>query len=100
MGSKTQYTKLGIGFLLRERPVAALATVATAVRVWTVFPYAVAASTALFLFLGRKLTNITEHRVQDELQFTHKTKLNESGVPEWLNGSLPQMSSKRTTPKL
>uniref|UniRef100_A0A7N2MN24 VTT domain-containing protein n=1 Tax=Quercus lobata TaxID=97700 RepID=A0A7N2MN24_QUELO len=45
--------QLGIGFLLREHPVAALATVATAVGIWTVFPYAVAASTALFLFLRR-----------------------------------------------
>ncbi|XP_050252877.1 uncharacterized protein LOC126699215 isoform X3 [Quercus robur] len=45
--------QLGIGFLLREHPVAALATVATAVGIWTVFPYAVAASTALFLFLQR-----------------------------------------------
>ncbi|KAM4070626.1 hypothetical protein ACB094_12G179200 [Castanea mollissima] len=46
--------QLGIGFLLREHPVAALATVATAVGVWTVFPYAVAASTALFLILRRR----------------------------------------------
>ncbi|KAL4597305.1 hypothetical protein ACB092_12G223800 [Castanea dentata] len=46
--------QLGIGFLLREHPVAALATVATAVGVWTVFPYAAAASTALFLILRRR----------------------------------------------
>ncbi|KAI3408948.1 uncharacterized protein J3R85_019962 [Psidium guajava] len=45
--------QLGIGFLLRERPLFALATVATAVGIWTVFPYAIAASTALFLFLWR-----------------------------------------------
>ncbi|GMY33907.1 DedA family [Fagus crenata] len=46
--------QLGIGFLLREHPVYALATVATAVGIWTVFPYAVAASTTLFLFLRRR----------------------------------------------
>ncbi|KAF8014798.1 hypothetical protein BT93_H0559 [Corymbia citriodora subsp. variegata] len=45
--------QLGIGFLLRERPLFALATVATAVGIWTIFPYAIAASTALFLFLRR-----------------------------------------------
>ncbi|KAK7854311.1 hypothetical protein CFP56_032564, partial [Quercus suber] len=49
--------QLGIGFLLREHPVAALATVATAVGIWTVFPYAVAASTALFLFLQRRYSS-------------------------------------------
>ncbi|KAL8058037.1 hypothetical protein ABFX02_04G222500 [Erythranthe guttata] len=43
--------QLAIGFLLRERPVFALATVATVVGMWTVFPYAVAAMTALFLYL-------------------------------------------------
>ncbi|KAK6940533.1 hypothetical protein RJ641_030064 [Dillenia turbinata] len=43
--------QLGIGFLLREHPVVALATVATAVGIWTAFPYAVAALTALFLYL-------------------------------------------------
>ncbi|KAJ0054604.1 hypothetical protein Pint_01553 [Pistacia integerrima] len=43
--------QLGIGFLMRERPVFALATV---VGIWTVFPYAVAASTALFLYLRRR----------------------------------------------
>ncbi|KAH7517542.1 hypothetical protein FEM48_Zijuj09G0076100 [Ziziphus jujuba var. spinosa] len=45
--------QFGIGFLLRQRPLFALATVATAVGIWTVFPYAVAASTALYLFLRR-----------------------------------------------
>ncbi|XP_058102552.1 uncharacterized protein LOC131246439 isoform X2 [Magnolia sinica] len=45
---------LGIGFLLRERPLVAIASVATAVAIWTFFPYAVAASTALFLFLRRR----------------------------------------------
>ncbi|XP_059594008.1 uncharacterized protein LOC100261941 isoform X5 [Vitis vinifera] len=53
-GLVTLPLQLGIGFLLRERPVFALATVATTVGVWTVFPYAVAASTALFLFLRRR----------------------------------------------
>ncbi|KAJ8899244.1 hypothetical protein K2173_012832 [Erythroxylum novogranatense] len=43
--------QLGVGFLLRERPVFALATVATVVGMWTVLPYAMAASTALFLYL-------------------------------------------------
>ncbi|KAI5315514.1 PREDICTED: LOC109725180 isoform [Prunus dulcis] len=46
--------QLLIGFFLRERPVFALATVATAVGIWTVFPYLVAASTALFLYLRRR----------------------------------------------
>ncbi|KAI3450863.1 hypothetical protein Pfo_007528 [Paulownia fortunei] len=45
--------QLAIGFLLRERPVFALATVATVVGIWTVFPYALAALTALFLYLRR-----------------------------------------------
>ncbi|GKV00660.1 hypothetical protein SLEP1_g13322 [Rubroshorea leprosula] len=49
--------QLGIGFLLRERPVFALTTVATAVGIWTVFPYLVAASTALFLFLRRRYSS-------------------------------------------
>ncbi|KAL8546661.1 hypothetical protein ACS0TY_006401 [Phlomoides rotata] len=43
--------QLAIGFLLRERPVFALATVATVVGIWTVFPYALAALTAIFLYL-------------------------------------------------
>ncbi|KAM1137534.1 hypothetical protein FF1_035483 [Malus domestica] len=46
--------QLLIGFFLRERPVFALATVATAIGIWTIFPYAVAASTALFLYLRRR----------------------------------------------
>ncbi|KAL9360807.1 hypothetical protein Peur_048930 [Populus x canadensis] len=46
--------QLGIGFLLRERPMFALATVATVVGVWTVFPYVTAASTALFFYLKRR----------------------------------------------
>ncbi|CAK9167067.1 unnamed protein product [Ilex paraguariensis] len=54
-GLITLPVQLGIGFLLRERPVFALATVATVVGIWTVFPYAVAASTALFLYLRRRL---------------------------------------------
>lgn len=43
--------QLAIGFLLRERPMVALASVATAVGIWTVFPYLIAASTAFILFL-------------------------------------------------
>ncbi|GAV70693.1 SNARE_assoc domain-containing protein [Cephalotus follicularis] len=46
--------QLGIGFLLRERPVFAVATVATVVGIWNVFPYALAALTALFLYLRRR----------------------------------------------
>ncbi|KAM6591985.1 uncharacterized protein LOC115712161 [Cannabis sativa] len=49
--------QLGIGFLMRERPLFALATVATVVGIWTVFPYAVAASTALFLFMRRRYSS-------------------------------------------
>ncbi|KAL8143864.1 hypothetical protein V2J09_016896 [Rumex salicifolius] len=49
--------QLAIGFLLRERPVFAVATVASVVGIWTVFPYAVAALSALFLYLrGRHST--------------------------------------------
>ncbi|VVB01329.1 unnamed protein product [Arabis nemorensis] len=43
--------QLVIGFFLRERPMFALATVATVVGIWTIFPYVVAASTALFLYI-------------------------------------------------
>ncbi|CAL9225042.1 unnamed protein product [Arabidopsis halleri] len=43
--------QLVIGFLVRERPMFALATVATAVGIWTIFPYAVAASTAFFIYI-------------------------------------------------
>lgn len=53
-GLVTLPIQLGIGFLLRERPLFAVATVATAVGIWTIFPYAIAASTALFLFLRRR----------------------------------------------
>ncbi|GAB4830213.1 hypothetical protein Ancab_019855 [Ancistrocladus abbreviatus] len=53
-GLITLSLQLGIGFLLRERPFFAVATVATAVGIWTVFPYAVAASTALFLYLRKR----------------------------------------------
>ncbi|KAF2284508.1 hypothetical protein GH714_025922 [Hevea brasiliensis] len=45
--------QLGIGFLLRERPLVAMATVATVVGIWTIFPYAVAVLTALFLYMQR-----------------------------------------------
>ncbi|KAL0436155.1 UNVERIFIED_CONTAM: hypothetical protein Sradi_0323400 [Sesamum radiatum] len=51
------WSKLAIGFLLRERPVFALATVATVVGIWTVFPYAVAALTAAFLYLRRRYSS-------------------------------------------
>ncbi|KAE9592098.1 hypothetical protein Lal_00013041 [Lupinus albus] len=53
-GLFTLSIQLGIGFLLRENPIFAIATVATVVGIWTVFPYAVAASTALFLYLRRR----------------------------------------------
>ncbi|GMJ01291.1 hypothetical protein like AT4G13150 [Hibiscus trionum] len=53
-GLVTLPIQLGIGFLMRKRPVFALATVATVVGIWTVFPYLVAASTALFLYLRRR----------------------------------------------
>lgn len=56
-GLLTLPVQLGIGFLLRERPVFALATVATVVGIWTIFPYAVAASTALFFYLRKRYSN-------------------------------------------
>nr|XP_043620701.1 uncharacterized protein LOC122592518 [Erigeron canadensis] len=56
-GLITLPVQLGIGFLLRERPVFALATVATVVGIWTIFPYAVAASTALFFYLRRRYSS-------------------------------------------
>ncbi|KAJ0244713.1 Transmembrane protein [Hirschfeldia incana] len=43
--------QLVIGFLLRERPMFAIATVATVVGIWTIFPYMVAAATALYLYI-------------------------------------------------
>ncbi|KAG2649050.1 hypothetical protein PVAP13_1NG083200 [Panicum virgatum] len=46
--------QLAVGFVLRERPVVALASVAAAVGVCTAFPYAAAACTALFLYLRRR----------------------------------------------
>uniref|UniRef100_A0A0D9YNG3 Uncharacterized protein n=1 Tax=Oryza glumipatula TaxID=40148 RepID=A0A0D9YNG3_9ORYZ len=46
--------QLAVGFFLRERPVVALASVAAAVGMWTVFPYAAAACTALFFYLSRR----------------------------------------------
>ncbi|KAK4781630.1 hypothetical protein SAY86_015732 [Trapa natans] len=52
-GLVTLPLQLGIGFLLRERPLFALATVATVVGCWTFFPYVIAAFTALFLFMRR-----------------------------------------------
>ncbi|XVE78086.1 hypothetical protein DITRI_Ditri13aG0115700 [Diplodiscus trichospermus] len=56
-GLVTLPIQLGIGFLMRKRPVFALATVATVVGIWTVFPYVVAASTALFLYLRRRYSS-------------------------------------------
>ncbi|GJS90433.1 SNARE associated Golgi protein [Tanacetum coccineum] len=56
-GLITLLVQLGIGFLLRERPVFALATVATVVGIWTIFPYAVAASTALFFYLRKRYSD-------------------------------------------
>ncbi|CAL4889552.1 unnamed protein product [Urochloa decumbens] len=46
--------QLTIGFVLRERPVTALASVAAALGIWTAFPYAAAACTALFFYLRRR----------------------------------------------
>ncbi|KAK3152342.1 hypothetical protein QOZ80_2BG0157630 [Eleusine coracana subsp. coracana] len=46
--------QLAIGFALRERPLVALASVAAAVGIFTMFPYAAAACTALFLYLRRR----------------------------------------------
>ncbi|XP_076916398.1 uncharacterized protein LOC143576095 [Bidens hawaiensis] len=56
-GLVTLPIQLAIGFLLRGRPVFALATVATVVGIWTIFPYAVAASTALFLYLRKRYSS-------------------------------------------
>lgn len=46
--------QLAIGFLLRERPVFAVASVATVVGIWTIFPYAVAAVTSLYFYWRHK----------------------------------------------
>ncbi|KAL6978789.1 hypothetical protein U1Q18_020458 [Sarracenia purpurea var. burkii] len=56
-GLVTLPLQLLIGFLLRDRPIVALAAVASAVGIWTVLPYAVAAATALFLFLRQRLSS-------------------------------------------
>ncbi|KAJ3708120.1 hypothetical protein LUZ61_011825 [Rhynchospora tenuis] len=53
-GLFTLSLQLAIGFLLRERPVVALASVAAFVGIWTLFPYLIAASTALFIYLRQK----------------------------------------------
>ncbi|CAM8899745.1 unnamed protein product [Rhodiola kirilowii] len=55
-GLVTLPIQLAIGFMLRERPMFAIATVATAVGIWTFFPYVVAASTALFLFVRNQIS--------------------------------------------
>ncbi|PKA57787.1 hypothetical protein AXF42_Ash015164 [Apostasia shenzhenica] len=52
-GLITLSIQLAVGFLLRERPVVALASVATVVGMWTVFPYLLAALTAVFIYLRR-----------------------------------------------
>ncbi|KAK9757172.1 hypothetical protein RND81_01G145400 [Saponaria officinalis] len=49
--------QLAIGFLLRERPLFAVATVASVVGIWTIFPYVVAASTALFFYLRQRYSS-------------------------------------------
>ncbi|KAJ1278257.1 hypothetical protein BS78_04G065800 [Paspalum vaginatum] len=46
--------QLAVGFVLRERPVVALASVAAAVGIWSILPYAAAACTALFFYLRRR----------------------------------------------
>lgn len=56
-GLITLSVQLAIGFLLRERPAMALAGVATVVGIWTVFPYMLAALTALFLFIRHRQPN-------------------------------------------
>ncbi|KNA09455.1 hypothetical protein SOVF_153330 [Spinacia oleracea] len=56
-GLITLPVQLAIGFLLRERPLFALATVATVVGIWTIFPYVVAASTALFFYLRQRYSS-------------------------------------------
>ncbi|CAH8378439.1 unnamed protein product [Eruca vesicaria subsp. sativa] len=59
-GLITLPVQLVIGFLLRERPMFAVATVATVVfqfyvqGIWTIFPYMVAAATALYLYIRRR----------------------------------------------
>lgn len=49
--------QLGIGFLLRERPLFAVASVATVVGVWTMFPYTVAAVTSLYFYLRHRYSS-------------------------------------------
>lgn len=56
-GLITLPVQLAIGFLLRERPLFAVATVATVVGIWTIFPYAIAASTALFFYLRQRYSS-------------------------------------------
>ncbi|KAL5702660.1 hypothetical protein ACHQM5_027848 [Ranunculus cassubicifolius] len=56
-GLITLPVQLAIGFFLRERPVVALASVATIVGIWTVFPYLMAASTALFFYLRQRYSS-------------------------------------------
>ncbi|KAK9138211.1 hypothetical protein Sjap_008805 [Stephania japonica] len=53
-GLITLPVQFGIGFLFRERPMMALASVATVVGIWTAFPYAVAALTAFLLYLHQR----------------------------------------------
>lgn len=60
-GLVTLPLQLAVGFLLRERPAVALASVATVVGIWTIFPYLLAASTALFLFVRRNHSDQHNH---------------------------------------
>uniref|UniRef100_A0A803KPY3 Uncharacterized protein n=1 Tax=Chenopodium quinoa TaxID=63459 RepID=A0A803KPY3_CHEQI len=60
-GLITLPVQLAIGFLLRERPLFALATVASVVAIWTIFPYAVAASTALFFLFAAEILFFIGH---------------------------------------
>ncbi|CAM6117348.1 unnamed protein product [Calypogeia fissa] len=54
-GLLTLPLQMSVGFVLRERPVAALAAVAAVVGTWTVFPYAIAGLASLYYLVLRKL---------------------------------------------
>ncbi|CAN6246889.1 unnamed protein product [Urochloa humidicola] len=56
--------QLAVGFVLRERPVTALASVAAALGIWTALPYTAAACTALFFYLRRRKSSSLEHGEQ------------------------------------
>ncbi|KAG9152505.1 hypothetical protein Leryth_016423 [Lithospermum erythrorhizon] len=61
-GMVTLPIQLGIGFLMRERPVFALATVATVVGIWTIFPYALAILTAVFFYWRNRYSSIASNK--------------------------------------